>query len=68
MNMERQEMINKIMKIMPYLDEEKVNNYDDEHVKKLYDELCDIYGDDIGIFNDDEQDDKTEDDSMLFNE
>lgn len=62
--MERQEMINKIMKIMPYLDEEKINKYEDERVKKLYDELCDIYGDDIGIFNDDE----TKDNEDFFNE
>lgn len=66
--MDRKEKINKIMKIMPYLDEEKINKYDDERVNKLYDELCDIYGDDIGIFNDDEQNDETGDNDVFFDE
>lgn len=66
--MDRKEKINKIMKIMPYLDEDKVNSYENERINKLYEELCDIYGDDIGMFNDDEKDSNTEDDSMFINE
>lgn len=46
---------------MPYLDEEKINQYKDEDINKLHDELCDIYGDDIGIFNEDEKDDDNTD-------
>lgn len=66
--MNRKEKINRIMKIMPYLDEEKINQYKDEDIDKLHDELCDIYGDDIGMFNEDETDNKTEDDSIFINE
>lgn len=66
--MDRKEKINRIMKIMPYLDEEKINQYKDEDIDKLHDELCDIYGDDIGMFNEDEKDNNTEDDSIFINE
>lgn len=66
--MNRKEKINKIIKIMPYLDEDKINQYEDESIDKLYDEVCDIYSDDIGMFNEDEKDNNTEDDSMFINE